>query len=140
MATHQTAATSAVQAEQTLSPGLLDQIVEQGRFGQEAPARERGKNLIKEFISQVLDGSMTVSKDAEIMINARIAQIDHLLSLQINEVLHHPAFQKLEASGRGLRHLVSQTETGTLIKIRVMNCTKKDLLRDLQRAPEQDRL
>jgi type VI secretion system protein ImpC len=138
VATHQTAAASAVQAEQTLSPGLLDQIVEQGRFGREAPARERGKNLIKEFISQVLDGSMTVSKDAEIMINARIAQIDHLLSLQINEVLHHPAFQKLEASWRGLRHLVSQTETGTLIKIRVMNCTKKDLLRDLQRAPEFD--
>jgi type VI secretion system protein ImpC len=65
------------------------------------------------------------------MINARIAQIDHLLSLQINEILHHPAFQKLEASWRGLRNLVSQTETGTLIKIRVMNCTKKDLLRDL---------
>ena len=63
---------------------LLDQIVEQGRFGVEAASRERGKDLVKEFVAQVLDGSMTVAKDAEMMINARIAQIDHLLSLQLN--------------------------------------------------------
>ncbi len=118
--------------------GLLDQIVDQGRFGKDAPARERGRDLVKEFIAQVLDGSMTVAKDAEIMINARIAQIDHLLSLQLNEILHHPSFQKLEGSWRGLRHLVDQTETSATMKIRVMNCTKKDLLKDLQRAPEFD--
>lgn len=138
MATTQTNPEAQAQTEQTAEVGLLDQIVEQGRFGQEAPARERGKNLIKEFISQVLDGSMTVAKDAEVMINARIAQIDHLLSLQINQILHHPSFQKLEGSWRGLNHLVTQSETGTMMKIRVMNCTKKDLLKDLQRAPEFD--
>ena len=60
--------------------GLLDQIVEQGRFGRDVSARERGKDLVKEFVAQVLEGSMTVAKDAEMMINARIAQIDHLLS------------------------------------------------------------
>ncbi len=60
--------------------------------------RERGKDLVKEFVAQVLEGSMTVAKDAEMMINARIAQIDHLLSLQLNEILHHPQFQKLEGS------------------------------------------
>ena len=138
MATTQTNPEAQAQTEQTVAPGLLDQIVEQGRFGQEAPARERGKNLIKEFISQVLDGSMTVAKDAEVMINVRIAQIDHLLSLQINQILHNPSFQKLEGSWRGLHHLVTQSETGTMMKIRVMNCSKKDLLKDLQRAPEFD--
>ncbi len=138
MATTQTNPEAQAQTEQTAEAGLLDQIVEQGRFGQEAPARERGKNLIKEFISQVLDGSMTVAKDAEVMINARIAQIDHLLSLQINQILHNPSFQKLEGSWRGLHHLVTQSETGTMMKIRVMNCSKKDLLKDLQRAPEFD--
>ena len=81
---------------------------------------------------------MTVAKDAEVMINARIAQIDHLLSLQINQILHNPSFQKLEGSWRGLHHLVTQSETGTMMKIRVMNCSKKDLLKDLQRAPEFD--
>ena len=118
--------------------GLLDQIVEQGRFGADAQAHDRGKNLVKEFVAQVLEGSMTVAKDAEMMINARIAQIDHLLSLQLNEVIHHPAFQKLEGSWRGLKHLMDHSETGVGLKIRVMNVSKKELLRDIEKAPEFD--
>jgi len=117
---------------------LLDQIVEQGRFGVEAASRERGKDLVKEFVTQVLDGSMTVAKDAEMMINARIAQIDHLLSIQLNEILHHPQFQKLEGSWRGLKYLMDNSETGVGLKIRVLNVTKKELLRDIEKAPEFD--
>src|SRR6201992_450450 len=89
----QKASAPAVATEES---SLLDQIVEQGRFGKEAASRERGKDLVKEFVAQVLDGSMTVAKDAEMMINARIAQLDHLLSLQLNEIMHHPQLQKLE--------------------------------------------
>ncbi len=117
---------------------LLDQIVEQGRFGVEAASRERGKDLVKEFVSQVLDGSMTIAKDAEMMINARIAQIDHLLSLQLNEILHHAQFQKLEGSWRGLKYLMDNSETGVGLKIRVLNVSKKELLRDIEKAPEFD--
>src|SRR5271169_1037300 len=125
-------------AAQTQELGLLDQIVEQGRFGADPQARERGKDLVKEFVAQVLDGSMTVAKDAEMMINARIAQIDHLLSIQLNEILHHPAFQKLEGSWRGLKYLMDNSETGVGLKIRVFNATKKELLRDIEKAPEFD--
>ena len=122
----------------TQEAGLLDQIVEQGRFGTDNMARERGKNLVKEFVAQVLEGSMTVAKDAEMMINARIAQIDHLLSIQLNEILHHSTFQKLEGSWRGLKHLMDHSETGTGLKIRVLNVSKKELLRDIEKAPEFD--
>jgi len=125
-------------AAETTELNLLDTIVDQGRFGTEAPARERGKNLIKEFVGQFLDGNMTISRDAESMINQRIAQIDHLLSIQVNEILHHADFQKLEGSWRGLRHMVFNSNTSSNLKIRVMNVTKKDLLRDMQRAPEFD--
>ncbi len=138
MAEPQKTAAAAQTTEQVAEKGLLDQIVEQGRVGTDAASRERGKSLVKEFISQVLQGEVTVSKDTEAMINARIAQIDHLLSLQLNEVLHHPTFQKLESSWRGLKYLISQSETSAMLKIRVMNVSKKDLLRDLQRAPEFD--
>lgn len=117
---------------------LLDQIVEQGKVGKDAETKERGKDLVKRFVAEVLEGSITISKDTETMINARIAQIDHLLSIQINEILHHPEFQKLEASWRGLKYLLSQSETGTGLKIKVLNVSKKDLLKDLQRAPEFD--
>ena len=134
-AANQQSAAAAVEAQEA---NLLDQIVEQGRFGQDVSARERGKDLVKEFVAQVLDGSMTVAKDAEMMINARIAQIDHLLSIQLNEIMHHPAFQKLEGSWRGLKYLMDNTETGVGLKIRVLNATKKELLRDIEKAPEFD--
>ena len=117
---------------------LLDQIVDEGRLARDPETRERGKDLIKQFVAQFLEGSMTLSRDSEAMINARIAQIDHLISLQLNEVMHNPAFQKLEASWRGLRYLLDHSETGENLKIKVMNCSKKDLLRDLQRASEFD--
>ncbi len=124
--------------EKVIEKSLLDQIVEEGRFAKDAAGRERGKSLVAEFINQVLEGAMTVSKDAEAMINARIAQIDHLISIQLNEILHHEQFQKLEASWRGLKYLVDQTETSSNLKIKVLNVSKRELLRDLQRAPEFD--
>jgi type VI secretion system protein ImpC len=123
---------------ETQESSLLDQIVEQGRFGVESASKQRGKDLVKEFVAQVLDGSMTVAKDAEMMINARIAQIDHLLSLQLNEILHHPSFQKLEGSWRGLKYLMDNSETGVGLKIRVLNASKRELLRDIEKAPEFD--
>jgi type VI secretion system protein ImpC len=138
MADTQTAAAPAAATGQVLEQGLLDQIVEEGRFGVEPASKERGKNLIKEFVAQVLDGSMTIARDAEMMINARIAQIDHLVSLQLNEVMHNAAFQKLEGTWRGIKYLMDQSETGVMLKIKVFNASKKELLKDLQRAPEFD--
>ena len=131
-------AAAAQPVEQTAERSLLDQIVEEGRLARDPSARERGKDLVKEFVAQVLDGAMTVSKDAEMMISARIAQIYHLVSLQLNEVLHAREFQKLEGSWRGLKYLLDQSETSDKLKIKVLNVTKKELLRDLQRAPEFD--
>jgi type VI secretion system protein ImpC len=125
-------------AAETTELSLLDQIVDQGRFGAEPALRERGRNLIRSFVSEVLEGAITIAPDTEAMLNARIAQIDHLISLQLNEIMHHPDFQRLEGSWRGLKYLLSQTETGTTLKIKVLNVNKKELLRDLQRAPEFD--
>jgi type VI secretion system protein ImpC len=138
MAKAKSSAPEAQVVEQTGERSLLDDIVEQGRLGKDVETRERGKNLVKEFISQILQGEMMVSKDTETMINARIAQLDHLISLQLNEVVHAPEFQKLEGSWRGLKYLLNNSETGTQLKIKVLNVSKKELLRDLQRAPEFD--
>ena len=131
------AAAQSAEAKTTES-SLLDQIVEQGRFGKEQVARERGRDMVKEFVAQVLEGEMKLSRDADATINSRVAQIDHLISLQLNEILHHPAFQKLEASWRGIKYMMDQSETSSMLKIRVLNVSKKELLRDLQRAPEFD--
>ena len=118
--------------------GLLDQIVSAGRFGKDATAVDRGRDMVQQFVREVLQGSMALGPDTEAMINARIAQIDRLISAQLNEVLHHPEFQKLEGSWRGLKYLLDQSETGENLKIKVLNVSKKDLLKDLQKAPEFD--
>jgi type VI secretion system protein ImpC len=122
----------------TKEVSLLDEIVSKGKFGKDEAARDRGRGMVMEFVSQFLEGQMTLSRDADAMINARIAQIDKLLSVQLNEVLHHEAFQKLESAWRGLKYLMDQSETSAMLKIKVLNCSKKDVLRDLQRAPEFD--
>ncbi len=131
-------AVSAQPAAETVEKSLLDQIVDEGRLARDPAARDRGKDMVKEFVAQFLEGNMTLSPDSEAMINARIAQIDHLVSIQLNEVMHHPSFQKLEASWRGLKYLLNRSETGEMLKIKIFNASKKELLRDLQRAAEFD--
>jgi type VI secretion system protein ImpC len=131
-------AVEAKTAEPVSEQSLLDQIVSQGRFDRDAASLERGRDLVKEFVRQVLDGEMAPSRDAEATIAARIAQIDKLISLQLNEILHYPAFQKLEGTWRGIKYLLDQSETGEMLKIKVLNVSKRDLLKDLQRAPEFD--
>jgi len=138
MSDPQKAVLGAQASEQVQETSLLDQIVTEGRLARGAETTEKGKNLVRDFVDQVLKGAMTVSKDAEAMITARIAEIDRLVSLQLNEVLHHASFQKLEGTWRGLKYLMDQSETSDKLKIRVLNATKTELLRDLQRAPEFD--
>ncbi len=71
-------------------------------------------------------------------IQTRIAQIDALIGDQLNEALHQPEFQALEASWRGLNYLVMNTETGSHLKIRLLNISKKEIVDDLEKAVEFD--
>jgi type VI secretion system protein ImpC len=117
---------------------LLDQILTEGRLARDEFQKERAKDMIAEFVNQVMDGTLVMSKNMDASINARIAEIDRLLSAQINEIMHHEDFQKLEGSWRGLHHLVQNSLTGTTLKIRVLNVKKNELLKDLERALEFD--
>jgi len=117
---------------------LLDAIIDQGRIGRDEEQREQSRRQIATLVEEVMQGTIRVSKDIESTINARIADIDVLLSRQLNAIMHAPEFQKLEASWRGLHYMVYQTETSTMLKIRVLNVSKQDLLRDLERAAEFD--
>jgi type VI secretion system protein ImpD len=67
-----------------------------------------------------------------------VARLDAMLTDQVNAVLHHPRFQQLEASWRGLRYLVEQAEGAETVKIRVLSVSWKELARDAERAIEFD--
>jgi len=118
--------------------GLLDQVISETRIGRDAEQREQSRRQIATLVDEVMKGTVRVSKDVESAINARIADIDTLLSKQLNAIMHAAEFQKLEASWRGLNYLVQQSETGEMMKIRVMNVGKDELRKDLEKASEFD--
>jgi type VI secretion system protein ImpC len=117
---------------------LLDRIVVEGRMARDESQEKYARDMVTEFVSQVVDEGMVVGRDTVTSIKARIAQIDELISKQLNEIMHHADFQKLEASWRGLHYLVMNSETGERLKIRVMNVSKEELGKDLEKAVEFD--
>lgn len=136
MAETETAGGTAAQT-QTLS--ILDRILVEGKLARDDTQRGYARDLVDEFVTSVLaETGGTVSGDVVAAITDRIAEIDDLISLQLNEVLHHPDLQKLEASWRGLHYMVFNTETGSSLKLRLMNITKAELLKDLEKAVEFD--
>lgn len=133
----QSAPQEARTVEHAEGQALLDKIIDEGRWKDPA-GKTMARDMVGELVKQVLEGEITVSKDTEAMINARIAAIDALISRQLNAVMHASEFQKLEASWRGLHYLVSKSETSTMLKIRVLNATKQELSKDLEKAVEFD--
>src|SRR6266849_3708075 len=118
-------------------PDLLDQVIAATR-PQSDKERERAKDYFKQFVESVVKPGQIVSKDVETNIKFWISALDKKLSSQLNEIMHHADFQKLESTWRGLHYLVQQSETGENLKIRVLNVSKRDLFKDLERAVEFD--
>jgi type VI secretion system protein ImpC len=117
---------------------LLEKILKEGRLAPTDEERETAKQWVEALVEQVVTKEMKVSSDTEAMLNARIAAIDQALTNQLNEIMHAEPFQKLEAAWRGLKYFVFQTETSTMLKIKVFNISKGDLLKDLRKASEFD--
>jgi type VI secretion system protein ImpC len=120
--------------EAAVAGGLLDQVVAATK--QTEP--DRAQELVKTLVEQALAGTVTFDRNLPRTIDRAIAAIDAKLSAQLNEVVHHPRFLQLEGSWRGLNYLVMNSETGTSLKLRVLNLAKRELHRDLTRAVEFD--
>jgi len=101
------------------------------------PKTDQAKSAIASAVTtlaeQALKNTTLISDDVLKSIRDMIAAIDKKLTEQINLILHHDDFQKLEGAWRGLHHLVSRTETDTMLKIRVFNVSKNDLAKELKK-------
>jgi len=96
-------------------------------------AKQEVEGAVRTLAQQALASTQLISSDVVESIQAMIAQIDKKMSDQINQIMHHPDFQKLESAWRGLHYLVSNSETDDQLKIRVLNVSKKDLHKTLKR-------
>lgn len=138
MATSQAAQGGASTSTEELS--LLDRIVQEGKMAVEPSQKAYAKTLLGQFATQILDEGMKTAPDKGVvaMINERVAEIDRILTDQLNAIMHHEEFQKLEASWHGLHDMVMGTETGPTLKLRLLNVSKKELLKDLETAVDHD--
>ena len=118
----------------TTTVSLLDQAIAATK--QTEP--DRVEQLLHTLTREAMQGVVTYDRNMVRTLNQAIAAIDRQLSRQLAAVMQHPSFQKLEGSWRGLHHLVMNTETGTSLKIRVMNVTKRELHKCLTTAVEFD--
>ena len=137
MSSPETQAAGKAAAAVDAAPGLLDQVIQATRPQDEKEA-ERARNYFRQFLDQVVKPGQVVSNDVETNIKFWIGEIDKKLTSQLNEVMHHPDFQKLEGTWRGLHYLTQQSETGENLKIRILNVSKRDLFKDLEKASEFD--
>ena len=117
-----------------MAGGLLEQVVAATK--QTEP--DRAQELVKTLVEQALVGTVTFDRNLPRTIDKAIAAIDARLSAQLNEIIHNPWFLQLEGSWRGLNYLVMNSETGTSLRLRVLNLPKREMMRDLTRAVEFD--
>ena len=117
---------------------LLDQIVAHSRVARSDSEREHAKDIISELVREVMQGTVVVSDNLSVTLDARVAELDRLISEQLSEVMHHPDFQRLESSWTGLHYLCRHTSTGSMMKIKVFNTTKRELIRDFKTAIDFD--
>ncbi len=121
-------------ASVTQERGLLEQVI--GATKQTEP--DRAQDLVRTLVEQARVGTVTFDKNLSRTVERAIQLLDSKLSDQLNAIMHDPKFSKLEGSWRGLRYLVINSETGSRLKIRVVNASKRELNRDLTRAVEFD--
>jgi type VI secretion system protein ImpC len=97
-------------------------------------------DAVSELIAAVEAKEIELTTESDLVgaINKRIAALDQEVNEGLNEVMHHDSFCKLEASWRGLHYLVMRAETGTMLKLRLLNATKDEIQKDLERAVEFD--
>ncbi len=133
MSAEKESAKSAQTTEASFS--LLDQITS---AMPKAVERDEAQDMVKNLISAAMAGTLVWDKSVTKTIRQAIKQIDERMSRQLAQIMHNDQFQKLEGSWRGLHHLVMNSETSKQLKLRMLNISKRELFKDLDKAVEFD--
>ena len=117
----------------------MQKLMTDGGMVLDETQKEYAIQLIGEFAVSILIGLPADNqKNIGALLNDKIMEIDTRMSNQLNLIMHEKDFQSIEATWRGMNYLVFKTETGTMLKLRVLNVSKDDLLKDMKKALEFD--
>src|SRR5215471_7610090 len=112
-------------AQQTLEGGsLLDDILAETKMAPGDEGYEVAKRGVQAFIAELVAPKREGEKVDKAFVDALIAEIDQKLSRQIDEIMHHPAFQKMESAWRGLKFLIDRVDFRENTKVELLNCSK----------------
>lgn len=127
-------------------PILFDQKLEQSLDAvisattvNDKKERDSARGEIDLLIAKVMSGQIKLEGRVERALRKYISELDTLISKQVSAVLHHPKFQKLESTWRGLQFLVRNTQITKDLKLRVLNVTRDELHEDLKNAKAFDK-
>jgi len=120
-------------AVETLEASAFDELLKKEFKPKSERSKEAVAAAVQTLAEQLLKDTAVVSSDVIGTIQALIAEIDQKLTDQVNQIMHHEDFQKLEGAWRGLHYLVNNTETDEMLKIRVINISKKELHKTLKK-------
>ncbi len=123
-------AKTTVSVESQLEKTALDEILTRVQQGPAAPVAD---TAVVMMVTRLLE---TGEKLQTSIIDDLLAQIDQKMSKQVDAVLHHPDFQRLESAWRSLRYIVEQTDFRQGNKMVILDVSKDDLVRDLEDSPD----
>ena len=118
------------------STSLLDSLLAETHVTQADEAYHITKNGLGALLQQMAEQSEPTERIDKILIDRLIAKIDRVMSTQVDEVLHHEQFSKLESAWRSLKFVIDRTNFRENIKVNLLNVSKSDLLEDFVDSPE----
>ncbi len=130
--TNETQKIDSLSAE-TLEMSDFEKLLNQEFKPKSQEANAAVQSAVKTLVGQALENTALVSDNSIKTIEGIIAELDKKLSEQVNQIIHHPDFQKLESAWRGLSYLVNNTQTSDTLKIRVLNVSKQDVAKCLKK-------
>lgn len=118
------------------SASLLDELMAETKLIPVQEGYQVAKQGVSAFIAELLksnDPNQIINKHR---VDQMIAEVDRVLSKQMDAILHQPEFQQLESSWRSLKLLVDRTDFRENIKLEVLHVSKDDLLDDFENAAD----
>lgn len=115
---------------------LLDQLIESARIRPGDEAYSITRQGIQAFVTKLLEPAQKASRVTQATVDSMIADLDQKLCAQVDAIMHHQDFQKLESAWRSLKFLVDRTNFRENVRIQMLSVSKSKLLDDFQDAPD----
>jgi type VI secretion system protein ImpC len=115
---------------------LLDALLAEVRVSPTDEARHEIRRGVEVLVGKLAERPTERAVVDSALVDLFIAEIDRRISRQLDEILHHPLFQRLESTWRGLKFVIDNVDFRENVRVELLNCSKEDLLTDFQDSPE----